>query len=106
MANNFSDRNSDLQRLVDKIEERLQQSQLPADKILFDNWDAMRFMKISKRKLAQLRADRLIRYHPTGLSAKKNGTGRRSGKIYYSLQDIIDFIKSATVNPISQTKRL
>ena len=86
-------------RLVENSEDKL-----PADKIIMDTWDTIRYLKISQRKLAQLRADRLIRFYIPGLKmepkAAKKEKGKRSGKIYFTLQDVLDYVKSNPIDPI------
>lgn len=85
-------------------------SSLPPEFIILDDFDVMRILNISKRKLAQLRADRLIEFHPTGKTKHKlnkvqllldaKNKGRRAGKIYYTLKGVIDYVMTTTVTPI------
>jgi hypothetical protein len=85
-------------------------SGLPPELTILDDFDVQDLLKISKRKLAQLRADRKIEYHPTGrckIKSKKleeeltqKSKGKRAGKIYYTLKGVIDYVKTTTVIPI------
>ncbi len=112
MSSNYLERFPELKGFLDDLEERFLRSHLPADKIILDDTDIMKMLKISKRKLADMRAKREIQFHPTGpsvISSKKNKLvvplatrGKRAGKIYYTLQGALDYVKSTTVKSISQ----
>lgn len=89
--------------------------QLPADEIILDDVDVTGLLKISKRKLADLRAKRLIEFHPTSDLSEaeleaflKSGKGRgvKSSKIYYKLQGVLDYVNRHTVPPIYKQNRL
>lgn len=77
--------------------------------IILDEYEVLKILRISKRKLAQLRADREIEFHPTGGKRYSNkalqnaldskSRGNRAGRIYYTLQGVIDYIKRYTIKP-------
>lgn len=91
-------------------------SGLPPELSILDDFDVLDLLKISKRKLAQLRADREIEFHPTGKLKGKSkklvdainvkSKGKRAGKIYYTLKGVIDYVKTSTVMPIFKQKNL
>ena len=116
MAQTYLHRFPELKGFLDDIEERFLRSQLPPSKIILDDTDVMRMLKISKRKLAELRAKREIRFHPTGKSStqknnfSKAGTattkGRRAGKIYYTLDGVLEYIQRTTVKSILEKTKI
>ena len=116
MIKKYLDRFPELEEFLNDIEERLLRSQLPPERVILDDFDVMKMLKISKRKLADLRANRQIRFHPTGMnvSMSKKSTnkqivdlkGKRAGKIYYTLNGVLDYVQSTTIDPISKKSRL
>lgn len=91
-------------------------SSLAPEFTILDDLDVQDLLKISKRKLAQMRADREIEYHPTGkakLGSKKlreavnnKGKGKRAGKIYYTLAGVLNYVKSTTVLPVFNQRNI
>ena len=110
MNKNFLDRFPELKIFLQDLEERFLRSHLPPDQIILDDFDVMKMLKISKRKLADMRAKRQIKFHPTGKSnvqyrGYRNGNpinvkGKRGGKNYYTLQAVLDYVQSITVDPL------
>ena len=110
MSSNYLERFPELKIFLQDLEERLLRSHLPPDKIILDDYDVMKMLKISKRKLADMRAKRQIKFHPTGkkpaeFKAYLNGKnfivkGSRGGKNYYTLQGVLDYIETSTIDPI------
>lgn len=92
------------------LEKSASLSSLPLELAILDDVDVMKILKISKRTLAQLRADRLIEYHPTGKSKnqskklqdaiKEKSKGKRAGKIYYTWRGVWDYVNYNTVVPV------
>ncbi len=114
MATHYTERWPELKGLVDEIDEKISKAYRPADQVILDDLDVMHILKISKRKLANLREKRKIKYYrsdedppPPGNKTKNdnalksNQRGRRKSKIYYFLNDVIAFVKRNPVNPIS-----
>jgi hypothetical protein len=116
MSSNYLERFPELKIFLHDLEERFLRSHLPPDKIILDDYDVMKMLKISKRKLADMRAKRQIKFHPTGkkpaeFKAYLNGKyfivkGSRGGKNYYTLQGVMDYVESITVNPLSNQVNL
>ena len=116
MTRNYLERFPELKIFLQDLEERFLRSHLPPDKIILDDYDVMKMLKISKRKLADMRAKRQIKFHPTGkkpaeFKAFLNGKnfivkGSRGGKNYYTLQGLMNYIESFTVNPLSNQVNL
>jgi|SanBayMetagenome_1026888.scaffolds.fasta_scaffold92643_1 hypothetical protein len=109
MAQPYTTRFPELNQFLNDIEDRFQRSQLPPESVILDDLDVMRMLKISKRKLAQLRADRLIQFYRTGRNGKtprpdRPASARRSGKIYYTLKGVMDYINQFKVAPINKSK--
>jgi hypothetical protein len=112
MTTNYLERFPELRLFLQDLEERFLRSHLPPDKIILDDYDVMQMLKISKRKLADMRAKRLIKFHPTGKRSVEYKSNRnpnpekvrdsRGGKNYYTLQGVLDYVQSKTVNPISE----
>ena len=74
-----------------------QQAQRPADEIILDDEDVMRHLKISKRKLQYLKADKVIPIH-----FFEPGSPRT----YYLLSDILQIFKENRVESITNEKRI
>lgn len=116
MSQSFFDQFPEMKIFLQDLEERFLRSHLPPDKIILDDYDVMKMLKISKRKLADMRAKRQIKFHPTGkkpaeFKAFLNGKnfivkGSRGGKNYYTLQGLMNYIESFTVNPLSNQVNL
>lgn len=70
-------------------------SQRPANEVIIDDADLQNILKVSKRQTAYLRESGLINYDQP----------IPKGKIYYTLQDAIDFIKIGTKPSIRKQKR-
>ena len=75
-------RHSELKELVHLIRHEVQKSQRPASEVILTDEDVTSMLKISKRKLQYLIADRVIPFH------KIPGGPRR----YFMLQDILDLL--------------
>ena len=117
MKIHYTDRWPELKGLVDEIDEKISRVSLPADQVILDDVDVMRILKISKRKLAQLRAERKIKFYRTDddspskkiKSLKAQETlkkGKRKSKIYYVLIDVLNYVKRNPVNPISNNFKI
>lgn len=108
---NYLARFPELVEFLADIENVLHRSQLPPEAIIMDDFDVCKMLKISKRKLAQLRADRLIEFYRTGINREshsymKSNSRKRAGKIYYTLQNILDYLNRFKVKPITRSKKL
>lgn len=116
MTTNYLERFPELKLFLQDLEERFLRSHLPPDQIILDDYDVMKMLKISKRKLADMRAKRQIKFHPTGKKpveyiGYRNGKslkvkGTRGGKNYYTLQAVLDYVQNITVDPISNQVNL
>lgn len=76
-----------------EIKEIISSCQRPAHEILLDDKNLCKFLQISPRHAANLRAKREITFSKAG------------GKIYYRLSDVLDFIKKHEVTAISLQNR-
>lgn len=117
MKKHYTDNWPELKGLIDEIDERISKVSLPADQVILDDVDVLQMLKISKRKLAQLRAERKIKFYRTDddppskiAKSKKNleplQKGRRKSKIYYFLIDVVNYVKRNPVNPISNNFKI
>jgi len=91
-------------------------STLPPEYIILDEFHVLNILNISARKLAYMRSNREIEFHPTG--KRKRGSkklqdainskskGKRAGKIYYTLKGVIDYVKTNTVTPIYHQRKI
>ena len=110
MNKNYLEQFPELKLFLQDLEERFLRSHLPPEQIILDDFDVMKMLKISKRKLADMRAKRQIKFHPTGkrpveYRGCRNGNpikvkGTRGGKNYYTLQAVLDYVQSTTVDPL------
>ena len=87
----------ELRDLIYLIRYEIQQAQRPADEIILDDEDVMRHLKISKRKLQYLKADKVIPIH-----FFEPGSPRT----YYLLSDILQILKENRVESITNEKRI
>jgi len=100
-----------IETLINAVREVFKTS-LPPEFIILDNERVMAILKISKRKLALMRTQREIEYHPSEeriffdpktkkvSSAKGQKKSKRSGKIYYTLRGLLNYIQRFTIKPI------
>lgn len=100
-----------IETLTDAVREVLR-TNLPPEFIILDNERVMSILKISKRKLALMRTRREIEYHPSEekifidpktkkvSSQKFQKKSSRSGKIYYTLRGLLNYIHRFTVKPL------
>ena len=70
----------ELKEFIDDIDERVSRAFRPPSEVILDDFDLQKLLKISKRKSAQIRADREITYY------------KDNGKIYYMLSDVIAYV--------------
>ena len=77
-----------------ELRHELLKAQRPADQIILDDFDFCKFLKISKRHSANLRATGAITYSKAG------------GKIYYRLSDVLDFIEKNEIKCIDRTRNI
>jgi hypothetical protein len=112
MKKHYTENWPELKGLVEEIDEIISKVSLPADQVILDDFDVLQLLKISKRKLAQLRSVRKIKFYrtdddPPPKIAKSKKTveplqkGRRKSKIYYFLIDVVNYVKRNPVNPVS-----
>jgi predicted DNA-binding transcriptional regulator AlpA len=86
----------ELAEFIRLLRHEFRQAQRPADQVVLDDQDVMKMLKISKRKLQYMRANREIPYHlPI--------SGVRS---YYLLSDILHWLKKSRVESIANPKKL
>ncbi len=110
MTRSYLERFPELQYFIEDLEERFLRSHLPADQIILDDVDVQKLLKISRRKLSDMRAKRQIQFHPTGempdekmnklKSSPVSVKGVKSSKIYYTMAAVLAYAKRNTVNPI------
>ncbi len=78
----------ELEELVRAFRYEVQQANRPASEVVMDDVDLQKFLKISKRKTAELRANGLIKY------------SKPDGKVFYILSDVLEYVSKNTVEPI------
>ena len=79
------------------LRNEIRQAQRPAHEVVLDDVDVMRILKISKRKLQYLKADRVIPFHT--LESEKP-------RAYYLLSDILDILKENRIESIKNSSRI
>ena len=87
----------ELRDLIHMIRHEVQQSQRPADEVILDDEDVMRKLKISKRKLQYLKADRILPFHTLDSN---------SPRTYYFLSDILQLLQENRMESIVDRKRI
>ena len=86
----FIERHPFLKEIICIFRYEVQQAQRPANEIILNDEDVMRLLKISKRKLQYLKADRIIPFsQPLPRSAS-----------YYFLSDILAWLNKNKVEAI------
>lgn len=78
------------EQITKEIQFHISQAQRPANEIVIDDVDLCTMLKCSKRKTAELRANREITYSKTG-------------KIYYLYSDVLDYINRNRIEADSPT---
>lgn len=78
----------ELEFILQEIDERIYKALRPAEEVIHDDVDLRIILKISKRQAAKLRAEKRITYFKSG------------GKIYYTLADILQYVKKHKVSAI------
>jgi hypothetical protein len=73
----------------------VQNSQRPANEIIYGDQDVMRMLKISKRKLDYMKANREIPFHQP----------RPHSSCYYVLSDILEWLKRSRVESIDNERK-
>jgi hypothetical protein len=79
--NNLYIKFPELKQFLIDIEERQMRAFRDPKEVILDDYDFCKLLKISKRKSAEIRARREIRYYKSG------------GKVYYILSDVLEYIK-------------
>jgi len=82
----YTKRWPELEEFLKEIDERIYKAMRPADEVIHDDVDLRNILKISKRQAAKLRAEKRITYFKSG------------GKIYYTLADILNYVKKFKVS--------
>jgi len=82
----------DINELIHIFRYEVQNAQRPANEVILDDEDVMRILKISKRKLQYMKADRIIPYHTFDSN---------SPRTYYLLIDILGILKRNRTEPIN-----
>jgi hypothetical protein len=113
----YQEKYPEFKMLIEYIKELISKRALPADEDVMDDEAVQKFLNISKRKLAQLRADRKIKYYYSDdePANKKSGVnegignlkkGNRRSKIYYVLIDVVAYAKRNPVPAIADNIKL
>ena len=87
----------ELEKFIHLLRYEIQQAQRPANEVIQDDEDVMRQLKISKRKLQYLKADRVIPYHTLDPS---------SPRTYYLLSDILEILKENRIESLTNKSRI
>ena len=94
MSINIYNRWPELKEFLLELDQRTLRNTRDASEVILDDVDFCKYLHISKRKTAELRAQRKIRYSKTG------------GKIYYFLSDILEYVRKNAIPAIETTNRL
>lgn len=73
--------------LLKEIDARIYNALRPANEVVLDDIQLQEKLQISKRTTASMRDERLIGY------------SKPSGKVYYTLQDLLDYVKRNRIEP-------
>lgn len=84
----------ELKQFLNDIEERQMRALRDPQEVILDDVDFCALLKISRRKSAEIRAKREIRYYKSG------------GKIYYLLSDVLAYIKRNVIPSIYEQSKL
>lgn len=84
----------ELKQFLNDIEERQMRALRDPQEVILDDVDFCAMLKISRRKSAEIRAKRQIRYYKSG------------GKIYYFLSDVLEYIKRNAIPSIYEQSKL
>lgn len=84
----------ELKQFLNDIEERQMRALRDPQEVILDDVDFCALLKISRRKSAEIRAKREIRYYKSG------------GKIYYLLSDVLAYIKRNAIPSIYEQSKL
>ena len=89
----YSDKWPELIFFIKDVNELVCRSHRPKEEVIMDDVDLRTFLKISKRKTAQLRAERKIKYY------------KAEGKIFYTLADVIKYVKRFPFQTIEESTK-
>ena len=117
MSYDYTERFPELKSLLKDFEERIERISLPPENVILDDLEVMKILNISKRKLAQIRSDRKIKYYTSGDAPKvkkiklkevktTSHKGIRRAKIYYLLCDVLVYVKRNPVVPIFEKLKI
>ncbi len=90
----YLERWPELKDFLADIDEKICRFSRPPQEVILDDVDLCHFLKISKRKSASLRAERLITYYKSG------------GKIYYLLSDVLAYALKNKIPAIHEQRKL
>ena len=94
MSLNIYNRWPELKEFLLELDQRNLRSTRDASEVILDDVDFCKYLNISKRKSAELRAQRKIRYSKTG------------GKFYCFLSDILEYVRKNAIPVIETSNRL
>ena len=117
MYKTYEERYLELKMLIEELMEKLSKVTTPAEETIMDDIDVQKLLKISKRKLAELRAERAITYRQPKVKPanKKSGVnervgnlrkGNRRSKIHYLLIDVLEYLERNKVPAIADNIKL
>ncbi len=75
----------------------IQHAQRPPNEVILDDEDVMRILKISKRKLQYLKADRVLPFHTLDPD---------SPRTYYLLSDILEILSENRIDSLANKSRI
>ena len=81
----------ELKEFINEIDEKINKTTRPPEEVILDDVDLRNFLKISKRQAAKIRSERRITFYKTG------------GRIYYSLRDVLNYVKRHEVSAIQSS---
>lgn len=87
-------RNPEFKQLLLDIEEIQSRAYRDAKEVILDDLDLCKLLKISRRKSAEIRNKREIRYYKSG------------GKVYYFLSDVLEYIRRNAVPSVYELSKL
>jgi hypothetical protein len=87
----------EIKEIIHLIRYEIQHAQRPANEVILDDEDVMLKLKISKRKLQYLKADRVIPFHTLDYG---------SPRTYYLLSDILQLLNDNRIDSVANNCRI
>ncbi len=97
--NGINDPTEELKKIAEEFKKTILQEFInpnrPASEVILDDVDLQKILKVSRRQTASLREQKIINYSQP----------IPKGKIFYTLQDVLDFINRGRVESIFNQRK-